>query len=270
MVDRAKSLRSEAAGRSWYCPGAGFALLGRGRLAIAAYLVTLGAVSALAWLTVAPGAASVWTTLALVCASGVFFLAEQVSCWKLTSETPRPRFLADGFRVAGAIGWIAAALVLVLFLSRYGSLQVRGNGMSPMLENGERVLYEKRVKAERLRRGTVILFRLSDRSDWGEPESLMIARIVAEPGDRLSIRNGKYLVNEESARSVAAIGSHALVIPVPHAPQTLSLPPNRFFVAQESPTDGLDSRVLSWVETDEIESTRMYLMSLRGVFKRVQ
>jgi len=270
MVSQGDRTPANAIGRSWFCPGAGFALLGRDRLAIATYLVSLGAVGSLGWLIRAPGAISLWATLGLICASGGLWLAEQVVCRLLSPRAPKPRFLVEGFRVAGALGWFATAAVLALFLARFGSAQVAGDGMSPTLEKGERLLYEKRVNPAHVGRGAVIVYRLSDRSDWGEPGMLMIARILAVPGDQLSIRDGKYLVNGEESQSVAGTGSHAHVIPIPSAPRTLTLPANRFYVVQDSPDRGLDSRVLSWVEMDEIEGARLYLMSGRGVFKRVQ
>jgi len=142
--------------------------------------------------------------------------------------------------------------------------------MSPALEKGERVVYEKRVDPARLRRGTVIMYRLSHRSLWGEPGSLTIARILAVPGDQLSIQNGKYLVNGEVGQTVAGTGQYAPELEVTSMPEALTLADHRFFVVQEAPTRGLDSRVLSWVESAEVVSTRLYLLSGRGVFRPVE
>src|SRR5205823_1057502 len=76
---------------------------------------------------------------------------------------------------------------VVLLFTRLGSLQMAGSGMSPTLEMGERILYEKRVESALLRHGTVIVYRLSDRSAWSGPGSLTISRILAVPGDQLSV-----------------------------------------------------------------------------------
>jgi hypothetical protein len=94
-------------------------------------------------------------------------------------------------------------------------------------------------------------------------------RNQATPADQLSIRDGRYLVNGEAGQAVAATTQFAPVLLVPVAPESLTLPDNRFFVTQEAPTSGLDSRVLSWVESGEIVSTQLYLISGRGVFKPV-
>jgi signal peptidase I len=270
METKSESLRADAASRSWYCPGAGFALLGRDRLAIATYLVSVGALGALAWLIIAPGAPALWAALVSICASGGLWMGEQVACRKLTPRAPQPRILVGGFRAAGMIGWLGAAAVVVLLLALVGAAQVAGDGMSPTLEKGERLLYEKRVKRAHLRRGAVIIYRLSERSEWGKPGALMTSRILAVPGDELSIREGKYLVNGQERQSVAPIGSHSRVIPVPSAPSAITIPRDHFFVIQDSPNHGLDSRVLSWVERDEIDGARLYLMSGRGIFKPVQ
>jgi signal peptidase I len=165
---------------------------------------------------------------------------------------------------------LATGLILVLFLARFGSAQATNDGMSPTLQKGERLLYEKRINRPNLRRGAVIIYRLSERSEWGNPGVLMVSRILAVPGDQLSIRDGKYLVNGHEVRSVPPMRTDTRVIPVPSAPKAISIPANHYFVIQDSPTTGLDSRVLSWVERDEIEGARLYLMSGRGIFKRVE
>jgi signal peptidase I len=262
-------LRADAARRSWFCPGAGFALLGRARLAVATYFVALGSLGALAWVIIQPGPAALWTTAGAILASTGLWLAEQVAARKLQPQPPKPTFLVAGFRVAGAIGYLAAGLSLVLFFSRFGSVQLGGAGMASTIEQGERVLYEKRIDPAHLRAGTVVIYRLSDRSDWGAPGLLVVSRIIAVPGDRVSVRNGKYVVNGKESHPVAETGQHTPVIQVPSAPETLILGDGRYFVVQESPTEGLDSRVLSWVERGEILSTELYLMSGRGILKRV-
>lgn len=265
-----RPLRTKAVRRSWACPGAGFALLGRDRFAVSTYLTSLATLGAAAWLSIEPGATALWAALSLLGLATALWVAEQFAVKKLTPRTPKPRFLVRGFFVASAAGWLAAALLLVLLFTRFGSLQLAGSGMSPTLEKGERVLYEKRVEPERLRRGTIIVYRVSDRSAWGEPGWLVISRILAVPGDQLSVRSGKYLVNGETGPAVAETGRYTPVLQIPFAPETLTLPDNRFFVVQESPTGGFDSRVLSWVETGEIVSARLYYLSGRGVLKPVE
>jgi signal peptidase I len=123
------------------------------------------------------------------------------------------------------------------------------------------------VDPERLSRGTVILYRLSSHSAWGTAGWLVVSRILAVPGDRLSIREGQYLVNGESGPPVAETGQHAPVIQVPLAPAALTVPENCYFIVQDDPANGLDSRVLSWVEASDITSTSLYYLRASSVLK---
>lgn len=225
---------------------------------------------AIVWPILAPGAGALWTALAILGTAAALSIAEQSAIKKCSILTPSPDFLVRGFLAAAAVMWIGAGLVLILFFARFGSLQLVGSGMAPTLEKGERVLYEKRVDAERLRRGVIIAYRLSNRSAWGEPGVLMISRILAVPGDQLSIRDGKYVINGEDGPPVAVTNPYTPVLEIPAAPETLTLDTSRFFIIQESPTGGFDSRVLSWVDGDAIISTQMYYLSLRGVLKAVE
>jgi signal peptidase I len=256
--------------RSWACPGAGFALMGRDGLAVFSYLTSLATLGVAAWLIIEPSALALWATLALLGLASALSILEQFAVKKLSPRAPKPRFLAGGFLVASAVGWFAAGLVLILLFTRVGTLQLAGSGTSPTLEKGERVLYEKFVRGECLRHGAIIVYRVSERSAWGKPGWLVISRILAVPGDQLSIRSGQYLVNGESGPAVAGTGRYTPVIQIPFAPETLTLSGNRFFVVQESPTGGFDSRVLSWVEAAEIVSTRLFYLSGRGVLKPVE
>jgi signal peptidase I len=264
------ALRIQALRRSWACPGAGFAMLGRDGLAISTYLASLATLGAMAWLIIQPAAAALWATLGFLALAAALSLTEQFTVKKLSPQSPKPTFLVRGFLLAGAAQWLAAAVVLALFVIRFGSLQMAGSGMSPTLEKGERLLYEKRVEPERLRRGAAIVYRVSDRSAWGEPGWLVISRILAVPGDQLSLRDGTYLVNGEAGPAVAATGQYEPVIHIPSAPKTLLVPVDLFFVVQDSPRGGFDSRVLSWVQTRDVVSTRLYYLSRRGVLKPVE
>jgi len=113
--------------------------------------------------------------------------------------------------------------LVVLFLG-FGSVQMAGDGMSPTLEKGERLLYSKRVDPYRLRPGTVIAYHLSGESAWGQPGWLTISRILAMPGDRLAIRAETYVVNGKVGPTVAGTQPYAPVVRVPLEPDALTVP----------------------------------------------
>jgi signal peptidase I len=264
-------LRASAVRRSWGCPGAGLAVLGRPAPAIGAYSASLASLAALAWLTIEPSTMAFWSALALVGLATVLWVFEQIAIHWLAPLPSRPAFLVRGVLPASLVCWTGAALAVFLFFSRCGSLIVAGGGMSPTLEAGERALYEKRVRTDRLRRGSIVLFSLSDRASWGQSGLLMVARILAVPGDRLSIAEGKYLVNGESGPvAVELLGDEPIALRIPNAPQTWTVPEGRYFVAQDSATGAYDSRVFSWVEPGEFVSTRLFHFSLRRFARAVE
>lgn len=266
-----RALRRSAALRSWLCPGAGFALLGRGTWALASYLIAVAALGGIAWLIIDPGAPALWATVSLVGVSTLVWVGEQFAVKRVASGPPQPALLAGGYPIATAVIWVGAALLLLLFFPRYGVLQMAGSGMSPTLEIGERFFYAKRVRPERLHRGSVIIYRLSARSAWGQPGWLTTSRILAVPGDRLSERDGRYLVNGQPGGEVAVLGEHRAVVQVPAAPATLTVPADCYFIVQDSPGRSFDSQVLSWAEAGDVESTQCYYLSpSRGMFKLVE
>jgi signal peptidase I len=245
--------------------------MGRDRLAMATYLSSLASLGAMTWVVFEPGAVHLWVMLAVLAVAIVLWLAEQTVVKRSDRTTSITRLLVDGFFIAAAAGWIGAVVVLFLLLSRYGSLRMAGSGMSPTLERGERLIYAKQVDPLLLQQGTVIVYRVSSRSAWGPPGSLVISRILARPGDQLSVRGNKYLLNEDEGPSVAGTGEFKPVVEVPAAPKGLTIPAGFYFVVQESPTGGYDSRVLSLVESSEIVSTRLWhFISLRGILNPVE
>jgi signal peptidase I len=264
-----RGLQTKAARRSWICPGAGYALLGRGKLAVATVLASLGTLLAIIWLALEPGATALWVVLGGGVLSIVLWLAEQVAVKRLSPRTPSPRFLVGGFLWTSLATWLGTAAILVFLFSRFGSLQMAGSGMSPTLEKGERLLYEKRVEPAQLQRGAVILYQLPSGSAWGEPGFLVVSRVLAVPGDRLSIEGTNYLVNGQVSSAVGLTGQYAPVIQVPLAPSELTVPADCYFIVQDSPGNGFDSRILSWVEAKDIVSTRIYYLRGRSLLQPV-
>jgi signal peptidase I len=265
-----RALRAKAARRSWLCPGAGFALLGQGGLAVATFLTSLGTLLALIWLVVWPGLTVLWVIIGGLCLSTGLWLAEQIAVRRSHPAAPQPVFLVHGYVLAATASWLTGGVALVLILTRFGSLVMLGGGMAPTLERGERLLYDRWLEPEQPRRGAVILYKNSEQSAWGQPGTLIVSRIIAVPGDRLSVRDGSYLVNGEPGPPVAATDPFAPALDVPRAPAVLNVPEACFFVVQDSPQKGYDSRVLSWVKAGEVASTRLYYLSDRGFLKPVE
>jgi hypothetical protein len=121
------------------------------------------------------------------------------------------------------------------------------------------LVYHKRVQGDDLRRGRVIAFRTSDRSGW-QPGALVIARIMAGPGDRIAPKDGRYLVNGEPGPPVGDTSRQKPVVLVPPAPASLTVPDDCYFMCQDNPKGSYDSSVLSWAERKNIVSSRVWYL----------
>jgi signal peptidase I len=263
-------LRDKAARRLWLCSGAGFALLGRPALAIATYLAALAAIGISFWPVLAPSVVAFAAAATMIVFACAFWMAEVWAVRRLSPQPPRPAFLVGGFPFASALGFTLAVPLAVLLFTGYGSFRMAGAGMAPTLDVGEQFFYRKRVEPAELQPGKVIVYRLSARSAWGQAGLFMTGRILAAPGDRLSISNDRYVVNGQAASSVGPLGPYKPVIEVPPAPETLTVPDRSYFIVQESPANAYDSRVLFWADSKDLVSTELYYLRRNALLDRVQ
>lgn len=263
-------IRKKAVKRSWICPGAGSALVGNGTLAIVTFVASLCIVPAIAWVAFRPSAASLWTTVAVLVVATAMWLAEQIVIKKAAIRTPKPSILDRGFIAATSTMWLAVVLATGLLLTAFGSLRMAGSGMSPTFENAERLIYHKYVNWQSVQPGSIIVYKNADDSAWGQPGWLVVSRILAGPGDHISIQNGEYVVNEHAGPPVADTGEHDVVLEIPPSPESLTVPEDCYFIVQDSPASGFDSRVMSWVRADNIVGSHLWYFSSRGICKPVE
>jgi signal peptidase I len=96
-------------------------------------------------------------------------------------------WLSSAMRVA-----VVSALVFLLTVNFVGQgFRVDGRCMEPNLYHGDRVLTERLSYRWRApQRGEVVVFRVPDGTN-----ELMVKRVVALPGERVSIRDGKVYIN---------------------------------------------------------------------------
>jgi signal peptidase I len=173
--------------------------------------------------------------------------------------------LACVITYAGALG------ASVCLLMNFGSQLMRGEAMSPVINPGELLLYHKRVVATDLVPGKVVSFGTSPDSSWGRPGDVVLARILAAPGDALAIREKQYDVNgKDSGIEVSPVGHFRVVVNVPESPEQIKVPPDCYFVVQEQPPKALDSRTLSWARRPNVIATKLWLVSSRGLGKPLE
>jgi signal peptidase I len=253
-------VRRTARRRALICPGAGYALLGRPLAANVAYLTGIGTLLAAIWTVWSPSRAGVVATLALLVISTIAWVTELIAV--NTSWPKRPvGAVAPPYGAKTAAMWVCIAILAALVVFTYRVLQVGGIGMEPKVHEGDRLLFRRGVSLGDLRRGTPVLFRLHADNKFTEPGTLVLARILAVPGDRLQIRDGRYYLNDVADREVPSTQPYPRALEIATEPGTAIVPEKCYFVIQDSPDEGLDSRVLSWARREDILSTRFWSLS---------
>ena len=150
-------------------------------------LAPFGLVPVIAWLAVRPSSAALWTSLLLLVTAMVLWIVEQIAVKRAPIRPPGPAFLVRGFVACSCAGWLGVALSTGLLVTALGSLRMAGTGMMPALEPGERVVYHKQVDRQAIKPGAIVIYRNAADSAWGQPGWIMISRILAGPGDSISI-----------------------------------------------------------------------------------
>lgn len=264
-----RRLRARARRRAWFCPGAGWALLGRSRWASVTFCMYLVFLAALGWFIISTTPSALWVTVAVLAALVVAWTIEIAATRRAAIEPATPGWLARGFWPATALAW-AASLAIPALLAREFGWTVIGEGMSPAIDIGESVLFRRRVSPHELCDGAVVLFRLPPQTRVGEPGMLLAGRLLAVPGDTIAIRKGKYVVNGETTNYLAEKNLAGAAVDVPKWPQTLKVREERYFIVQDSPRPGLDSRSVSWLHDRDLVSARLIHVSGGRLFRPVE
>jgi signal peptidase I len=103
---------------------------------------------------------------------------------------PPHRFFEMRYWLRDLILSLLLAFVVIFFL--YQPVQVEGTSMLPRLSNHERILVNKFIyRFEPIQRGDIVVF-------WFplDPQKSYIKRVVGLPGERVSVVDGRVLVNE--------------------------------------------------------------------------
>lgn len=88
---------------------------------------------------------------------------------------------------------IALAIFIVVYIFLFQPHQVKGNSMLPSFENGEYLLTNKiNYRINEPKRGEVIVFKAPRDENYD-----YIKRIIALPGETVSIKNSQLYINKE-------------------------------------------------------------------------
>lgn len=144
---------------------------------------------------------------------------------------------------------VALAISVVLYLFFMTPHEVVGSSMFPTYQNGEHLIANKIIyKFSKPKRGDVVIFKYSDEQDF-------IKRIIALPGEIVSIKDGQYyingsLLNESSYLDNTVYTNGAEVL---HEGEELEVPQGMYFVSGDNRPHSSDSRAFGPVDLADIK-----------------
>jgi signal peptidase I len=126
--------------------------------------------------------------------------------------------------------------------------QVKGESMSPTLENGEYILTEKiSYKIGQPKRGDIIVFKAPP-----QPTDEFIKRIIGIPGDEILIDKGKVYVNGEKLKEGYLPAGSETRTGNDRETQRIKLGPDEYFVMGDNRNNSYDSRAWGPVKRAKI------------------
>lgn len=127
-----------------------------------------------------------------------------------------------------------AVLVFALFRTSFGIAYVSGESMEPVFREGDIILFRKWGTPEK---GEIVTVYIEDL------DYMVVKRILAAEGDRITILQGKlYLNGKETAKAAAG---------KPDCPE-IHLPPDQYFLIGDHQDVSLDSRTFGCIGRDAV------------------
>lgn len=137
---------------------------------------------------------------------------------------------------------VAASFLIIMFL--YQPVRVEGTSMQPELRDQDRLFINKfAYHFESISRGDVVVFHYPR-----DPEKSYIKRIIALPGDKLDIEDGRVYVNGTRVQEPYVPRDYRDSRSVP----AIVIPQNEYFVMGDHRSISSDSRDFGPVERELI------------------
>jgi signal peptidase I len=144
---------------------------------------------------------------------------------------------------------VLLAFIVIVFL--YQPVQVEGTSMLPHLENHERIFINKFVYRFRpIARGEVVVFRYPL-----DPSKSYIKRVIGLPGDEVTVRDGRVLVNGKALSEPYVSPSY--LDNQSYAP--VHVEPDHYFVLGDHRSSSNDSRVWGTVDRQYIYGKAVFV-----------
>lgn len=264
-----KRLRAKARRRTMFCPGSGWALVGYGRRGTIAFASFIAFVAALVWMLWAWSTLSVYVAAATTVLAAIVWTAEWFDVGRCALRPHGDHWLVRRFAIATFATIAVVIAVPLLTATRFVPLTLEDAAMEPAIAPGEQLVYHRRVADQDFTAGMVGLWKVPARAKIGKPGETFVARILALPGDEISVRRGQYVVNGEATIYRAAPAVAQASPRVPPSPETLKVPDERYFVVQDGPS-GADSQSLGWLQMSDAVSTRLFHFGRGGILRPVK
>ena len=86
----------------------------------------------------------------------------------------------------------AAFITVFVFLFVFSPYEVEGNSMSPVINNGDKIIVSSQVLTGKIRRFDIVVFRVP-----GNGSRKLIKRVIGLPGESVGIRSGKVFIDHK-------------------------------------------------------------------------
>lgn len=245
-------------------------MIGQKRLGQLTFLIGLATFAAATSTAMYPSAALFQVSIAALIVATLLWIVEIIMT--MNAWPPGDPAVAAGRRhITGALILTLAAVVfgLAMFYS-FQLIAIQDEGMAPVVWSKERLLFHRHVDRERLQRGAIILFELPPENNFTEAGTLMLGRILAVPGDKVSLSHFRYRVNDALESATPPETDLPKALYVPREPQTMTVPADCYFVVQDNHETGLDSQVVGWAKLDRIVSTSLFQVDRKPLLARVK
>lgn len=264
-----KRIRAQARRRATFCPGSGWALLGHGRRGTIVFISFLAFAAALVWVLWSLSAPSIYAVAVTTLFAAVFWTAEWFDVGWCVVRPHGDHWLVRRFAIATYTTVATVIAVPLLTAVRFVPLTLNDDYMDPAIRRGEQLVYHRAIAPPDFTQGAVALWKLPERAKIGKPGETFVARILAMPGDKISVRRGQYMVNGEATIYRAAPVIAQTAAKVPRSPETLTVPDERYFVVQDGPS-GVDSQSLGWLQAGDAISARLFHFGRQGILRPVK
>ena len=154
----------------------------------------------------------------------------------------------------------SVTVLILIYVFVAFPVSVQGSSMHPNLETGDRLLVESVTpRIHGFQRGDIVVLSASVPGVSGMLSELLVKRVIGLPGERVKIFNCKvyfyqdsqvYVLNEDSylPKDVCTIGGRKIEDGRPY-----TIPENEYMVLGDNRENSSDSRVIGFVNKDNIQ-----------------